>query len=58
MNHGGKRENAGRKKKEPTFVRRFPAALQAEIDLIVKEYKEAKQKKKERVKTKQTPKPD
>lgn len=49
MNHGGKRENAGRKKKEPTLVRRFPAALQAEIDLIVKEYKEAKQKKKERV---------
>lgn len=36
----------GAPKKEPTFVGRFPAALQAEIDLIVKEYKEAKQKKK------------
>lgn len=39
----------GRKKGEPTKVTRHPAALQAEIDLIVKEYKEAKQKKKERV---------
>lgn len=36
----------GRKKKEPTVVKRYPAALQAEIDEIVREYKEAKQKKK------------
>lgn len=39
----------GRPKEDPTYVKRFPAALQAEIDLIVKEYKEAKQKKKESV---------
>lgn len=36
----------GRPKEDPTYVKRFPAALQAEIDLIVKEYKEAKEKKK------------
>lgn len=39
----------GRPKEEPTLVMRYPAALQAEIDAIVKEYKESKQKKKERV---------
>lgn len=43
MNHGGKREGAGRKKKEPTVVKRVPASLVLKIDaLILKSKKKAK----------------
>ena len=42
-----KKNKGGRPKGEPTVVSRYPAALQAEIDKIVKEYKEAKRLKKE-----------
>lgn len=37
--HGGKREGAGRKKKEPTVVRRIPISVLAKVEKILSEEK-------------------
>jgi hypothetical protein len=40
--HGGKRPNSGRKKKDPTVVKRVLVALVPAIDKLTEEYKLSK----------------
>lgn len=37
--HGGTRENSGRKKLEPTEVRRIPVSLLPKVDAMIQKHK-------------------
>jgi len=39
MKHGGKRLNAGRKRKEPTTTKRIPVSLVPKVDELIKNHK-------------------
>lgn len=47
--HGGKREGAGRKKREQTKAIRVPVALIPAINKLISDYKDCKKSQQERV---------
>jgi hypothetical protein len=40
--HGGARKNSGRKKREPTEVRRIPVSLLPKVDKLIADHKAKK----------------
>jgi hypothetical protein len=40
--HGGKRKNSGRKKREPTEVRRIPVSLLPKVDKLIADHRAKK----------------